>query len=453
MSVSARIHPIAALAAALLCAATAQAEPTDTGTPPAAARPGKKSAPEALPEPALRLRVVAPSAKGLWTLHLENEGDRWLRVPADLRLLRLSVESGDTMAKRPAKPALCATPAGLRSDAYPEHNSLLLGPGDSYVEAFDPRLFCFGKAAAAVEGGALVRARYGWDLPARGAKKVTPPFVVEGTTFPAAVEPKKVITAPALVLSWRPPEVDDESETAKADAADIKADAEEAEPAGADKDEKDKADKDKADKDKADKDKADKDKADKDKADKPPPLPVDENAPRFELHASPYIDAANAHRVAVTLTVTNVGHRAAIAAVRGRMFAFRVDGPDGIVRCHSAAPSHSLPRDAYSTIKPGGSTAVTLLVEEACGHDLFRRPGLYHVLPSVHLNETGTEVGLTALTGSFHAREPTLVRIAEGPEPFYKRAPQPIRAHHEAPEKPEDKPPPAPEDTREHPTP
>jgi hypothetical protein len=418
MSVSARSNPIAALAAGtLLFATAAHADPGEPAPrPPAAAHPGKKPAAEPLPEPALRLRVIAPSAKGPWTLHLENEGDRFLRVPADLRLLRLSVESGDTMAKRPAKPALCATPAGFRPSGFPEGNALLLGPGDAYVETFDPRLFCFGKDAAAIEGGALVRARYGWDPPAKGAKKVEPPFVVEGTAFPAAVEPKKMLVAPSLVLSWLLPEADDESAEAKADAEDAKVDAEETEPI-ADKDE------------------------DKDKAEKAPekaPVVVDENAARFEVHAAPYVDAANAYRVSLTLTVTNVGHRPAIASIRPRMVAFRVDGPDGIVRCQASVPSHALPREAYGTIKPGGTSSVTLLLEEACGRDLFRRPGLYHVLPSLHLNETGHEVGLTAFTGTVHAREPTLVRIAEGPEPFYKSPPQPIRAH--AADKAEEKP-------------
>jgi hypothetical protein len=352
----------------------------------------------------MRFRIVAPSAQGAWTMHLENEGARWLRVPADVRLIHLTLESGDTMAKRPPKPMPCTVPAGLRPEGFPERSALVLGPGDAYEEAFDPRLFCFGKAAKALEGGAIVRATYGWDAPRRqwGPKKVEPPFAVEGTVFPAAVEPKKQLLAPTLVLSWLPPDEEDEASASLPTSKPPEGEAED----GKNADESE------------------------GQHENPSPVhpPVDENAPRLEVTASPYVDAPNGYKVAVTLTVTNVGHRSALAAIRSRMVAFRIEGPDGAVRCHAAPPTRGLPRTAYQPLKPGASTALTLLVEEACEHDLFRRPGLYQVMPSLHLNESGAEVGLTAMTGVFHAPHPTLVRIADGPEPFAKRPPEAVRA-------------------------
>ncbi len=400
---------LAALAATFLLAASAHADKAPKAPPP-----------EPLPDPELHVRVVAPSAQGPWTLHLENEGTHWLRVPADVRLLHLSIESGDTMARRPPKPVKCSAPAGLRLDAFPERNALLLGPGDSYVEAFDPRLFCFGKDAKAIAGGALVRAYYGWELPARGVKKVEPPFAVEGTTFPAAVEPRKQLVAPSLVLSYLPPEPEEvpEAPPPPASAAPpvihAAAPPEDVDPDGPPDEE-----------------------AAAEEAPAPapvvaenaaPPAPPDENAPRFELKATPYADAIDGFKVSITVTATNVGHRAATAAILTRMVGFRVEGPDGTVHCHAARPTHALPREAYRVIKPGGSTAITLLVEEACRQELFRRPGLYHVRPSLHLNEDGSEAHLEALTGTVRALEPTLVRILSGPEPFYRQAPQAIRA-------------------------
>ena len=393
-----RSPALAAVGATLLVAVAAPA-----GDPPAPAPPAPAAAPPAapvravhagarapkdpLPEPQLRVWVVAPSAKGLWTLHLENEGPLGLRVPADIRLLRFTIESGDTMSKRQPKPIHCGLPASMRPDVVADRNALLLGPGDSYVESFDPRLFCFGSAAgAALQGGALVRVRYGWEPPARGVKKMGPPFVVEGTAFPAVVEPQKQVVGPSMVLSWLAPEEPDEEA----------APAEDEPPAP-------------------------------EAGHEPEPI-VDENAPRFELHAPSHVDAVTAFRVSLAITVTNAGHRPGVAAIRPRMLGFRVEGPDGLAHCPAAPPTRGLPREAFQTLKPGGSVAFTILVEEACGRDVFRRPGLYRLQPVLHLDERGDEHGLSAITGILHTAEPTLVRISEGPEPFYKSPPAAVRA-------------------------
>jgi hypothetical protein len=58
---------------------------------------------------------------------------------------------------------------------------------------------------------------------------------------------------------------------------------------------------------------------------------------------------------------------------------------------------------------------------------MFRRPGLYKVTPSLHLVESGSELGLAAYTGVARVKEPTYVRIAAGPEPFHASAPKAVR--------------------------
>jgi hypothetical protein len=354
--------------------------------------PGKPAAVEPLPDPEIRLRVIAPSGQGPWLLRIDNEGGRFLRIPADVRLLHLTIEGGDTMARVKPRPVSCAAPPGLRTEGFPEKNAILLGPGESYAEAFDPRLFCFGKDAQALAGGVVVRARFGWDPPARGAKKVDPPFAVEGTAFPAEVAPQKQLVAPTFVLSYPPPEADD-------DEVDPPPPVEEAKPA----------------------------EDGKPPEVKPAPEVVDENAPRIEIKGTPWVDASSGARVTLTITATNVGHRAALVAVRSRMFAFRVNGPDGIERCGAAPPTRSIPREGFQTLKPGASVTQTLLVEEACGRELFRRPGLYRVTPTLHLDESGTEIGLAALTAIVRAKEPTLVRVQAGSEPFYRAAPTAVK--------------------------
>ena len=243
-----------------------------------------------------------------------------------------------------------------------------------------------------IAGGVIVHARFGWDAP-KHAKKLAAPFAVEGTEFPAAVAPQKALVAPTIVLSYERPGEDD------------------------------------ADDEKAKDDKPDEEKATDDKAkEEPPKAPiVDENAARIEIKASPYADAANGYRVTMTVTATNAGHRAALAAIRTRMLTFRVDGPDGVVRCGTPQPTHAVPRDGYRTLKPGASTSLTVLVEEACGRSLFRRPGLYRVTPSLHLVESGSELGIGVYTGVAQVNEPTYVRIAGGPQPFHAGPPKAVR--------------------------
>src|SRR5438270_423838 len=64
------------------------------------------------------------------------------------------------------------------------------------------------KAAVPELPDADVRARYGWDAP-KGAKKLDPPYAVEGTEFPLVVAPQKQLGAPAMVLSYMPPDLDE----------------------------------------------------------------------------------------------------------------------------------------------------------------------------------------------------------------------------------------------------
>ncbi|MFT3766150.1 MAG: hypothetical protein QM820_11645 [Minicystis sp.] len=387
-------------------AAPPGAPPPPAAPPAPAPRPSAKKAPAKppepeLPDPEVRFRIIAPSAQGLWTMRLENEGTRWVRVPADARLIRFTIEPGDTLSKKAGKPINCQAPAGLRPDGFPDPRALMLAPGDAYVETFDPRLFCFGKDAQAIDGGVIVRARYGWDAP-RNAKKVDPPFAVEGTEFPATVAPQKQLFAPTIVLSWEPPEPD-ESEV-KVDKSDD------------DKDPK------KDDNDKGSKDAKD-DKDDKDKPESPPP---DDNAPRIELKANAYAEAATGFRVALTMTATNTGRRPTLVAIRSRMFAFRIEGPDGLTRCSAMGQTRTIARDGYRPLKPGGSASLTVLVEEACGRSVFRRPGLYKVTPSLNLVESGSELGLAAYTGIARAKDATLVRVHGGPDPYHQSSPKPV---------------------------
>jgi hypothetical protein len=398
---------------------------------PAKAAAPKPPEPEPLPPPAARVWMVAGTPQGPWTLRIDNEGDKSLRIPADVRLLRFEIEAEGyvvpaepvdprpkkwTKPKAAPKPTVCKIPAPLRPDAFPDASALLLRPGESYVESFDPRLFCFGKdAAARLAGGAVVHARFGWETPKQPAwsKKKAPdtgPFVVETTVFPPDTMPLRELVAPTMVLHFnRPPKppmaeailpaepapTDAEAKPAALDpkAAPAKPAAKPSDPAAAD-----------------------------------PPLPpvVDENAPRLELTTAPFVDASSTSRAAVTLTATNVGRRPMLVALHQRMIGFRIDGPDGVLRCASMPATHGIPRELYRTLKPGASSSMTFLLGEGCTRDALRRPGLYRVTATLNANESGSELGLAAYTGKARTVEPALVRVLSGPDPFYAVAPHAV---------------------------
>ncbi|WP_438035547.1 hypothetical protein [Sorangium sp. So ce204] len=409
------------------------------GAPKASA---KKKAPESppLPPPPARLWLIAPSPHGPWTLRIDNEGERPMRIPADVRLLRLEV---DTLNKRAKKTVRCAAPAGLKPSGFPERRALLLAPGQSYMEHFDPRLLCFGKDEAALAGGSVVRTWYGWGPPPKWSKKPpAAPFAAESTDHPPAFAPAPGLAAPTVVLSYAlPPDAaaDDAGGSEPASPA-----GETAQPPG------DKAAQPTDDKaaqptdDKAAQ--ATDDKAAPTSADRPAgesaekrvpadkdhgagargkPI-VDANAPRLELTSEPWSDAASPRSIVVRVSAKNAGRRAMTVAIRSRMLEFHVAGPNGETICTAAPPTRAIPRDLFRTLKPGASADVSVLLREVCPADTFKREGLYEVTATLHANEPGTGLGLDAYTAVVHAKNTTLLRVKSAPEPFYAAAPRAV---------------------------
>jgi hypothetical protein len=457
---------IAALSLATLLGGPALADETPAPPPAAGAaagKPAKTPDPAPLPPPEVRFWMAAPTPTGLWSFRIDNEGQKAVRIPADIRLLRFEIEPAPIEAAaaeaskgkpkpkdaKAAKPIVCELPASLRPDGFPDKSALLLAPGESYLESFDPRLFCFGDSSpTALRGASLVRTHFGWNAPAakKGKPAATTPFAVEGTAFPAEVAALPGIDAPTMVLSYekaapeasktppsptpidpralpkrgRPSSAGDASKPkpgAKADEPKPGAKADEPKPGS---------------------------KADEPSA--PPPAPakpavVDENAPRLELGAARFIDAGSANRAAITLTATNAGHRPMLVALHNRMLAFRVEGPDGSFRCDAMPPTHAIPRELFRTLKPGQSSSMTVLIAETCPREALRRPGLYKVTATLFANESGAELGLSAYTGAAWLKTPSLVRVLSAPEPFYASPPHAL---------PTPKPPePAPEESEE----
>ncbi|WP_438019072.1 hypothetical protein WMF18_08400 [Sorangium sp. So ce315] len=412
----------------------------------------KKKAPEPPPLPPAPARVwlIAPTPQGPWTLRIDNEGERPMRIPADVRLLRLEI---DTLNKRTKKTVRCAAPAGLKPSGFPERRALLLAPGQSYMEHFDPRLLCFGKDEAALAGGSVVRAWYGWGPPPKWSRKApSPPFAVESTDDPLAFAPAQGLAAPTLVLSYglppkkeaaggepdgaEPPSPPGDGQAQPSDTTAQPQGDKAAQPQG----------------DKAAQPQGDKaaqpegDKATQASTDSPAgavagqpatsskapgagssgkPI-VDANAPRLELKSEPWSDAASPRSIVVRSSARNAGRRPMTVAIRSRMFEFHVAGPNGATVCQASPPTGAIPRDMFRTLKPGASVDVSILLREVCPANTFAREGLYEVTATLHANEPGTGLGLDAYTAKVTAREPTLLRVKSAPEPFYAAAPRAV---------------------------
>lgn len=390
----------AAIGAALLATMSAA---------PAAAAPPAPAAPSLPPTPA-RLWLIAPTATGPWTMRIDNTGEQPIRIAADLRLLSFEIDT-HTKGKRPLT---CSVPRALRPSSFPEKRALLLAPGKSYIETFDPHLFCFGKLAEALRGSVIVRTRYGWDPPPKWSRKPpTAPFVAEGVAYPPTIAPLRELGAPTFILSYATT-VDDtkgaEQPTGSpAPSADVNEHehhhGQAREGRGGSQHEHGRT----------------AEPNDENKG------IVDENAAKLDLATAPYSDAHSARDVRIAATVTNTGHRPATVALRPRMLGFHVVGPDGATQdCAPASPSQTMPRDMFRELKPGASTSLDVLVVEQCPELHFDRPGLYHVMTKLSALESGERFGLDVWTGTAVAPEPTLVRVATGSEPFDASTPSAV---------------------------
>jgi hypothetical protein len=429
------------------------AAPRPVAAPPQAAssRPATALLPaaEPLPNPPVRLWMVASAPQGPWTMRIDNEGEKPLRIPADVRLLRFEIEPDPepyvapseaaevkpkkwVKPKAPPKSVVCKIPAPLRADGFPDKSALLLRPGESYVESFDPRLFCFGKEAAArLVGGAVVHTRFGWEAPPKPAwsakkKPDSGPFAVEGTSFPPEVLPLRELTAPTMVLHFNRPA---KRPAPEAQPGEPPTDAGEPQPRAADTgatDSREPPPPPPPANAKAMNANEPQPRAAGAKAAAPLPPVVDENAARLEITSAPFLEASSTARATITVTATNVGRRPMLVALHPRMLGFRVDGPDGVLRCSAMPPTHGIPRERFRTLAPGASSAMTLLLSEGCTRDALRRPGLYRIQTTLLAGESGAELGLAAYTDKVRTREPTLLRVLDGPDAFYAVAPRAV---------------------------
>jgi len=328
------------------------------------------AAPPALPVPNVSLVVSAPSPAGPWTMRVANEDALPVRIPADARLLRL-----DVTPPGEARRVRCALPPPLRPRRFPQDRALYLEPGQAYEERFDPLLFCFGaREARALVPGAVVRAFLGWPRD---------PYAVEDLRRRSETAPLRALAAPPVTLGRGEARAGiglapEEGHAAPSATGEVLGE----------------------------------------------PAP-DEKAPRLAVEAPRFVQAASPHALALPVSAWNAGLRPMRVVLRDRMIRVAVEGPTGPFTC--AAPERvrdATSRQLFRTLAPGQRVPLAVRLAELCGHEVFRRPGLYRVTATLRADEGGEARGFAAFTGEARAGRPTLVRLLSAPEPFHLLPPE-----------------------------
>jgi hypothetical protein len=334
-----------AFAAALLsvsASAPAQRLPTPGAKPAAAAHTA--------PLPQVHLSIDAPAAAGPWTMRVTNAGEVPVRIVADARLLTL-----DVTPRGASKPVRCELPADMRPGDDLER-PLVLPPKRSYVETFEPRLYCFGaKKLDALAPQAIVAAHLGW--PGRGER---PPFEVSPID---GVEPA---LAPLRAIDAAPIALPDEPTAAPA-----------------------------------------------------PTLPHrDPDPPRLSLTGSVAVDAESVAGTAVVVTVRNEGSRAAVVRFQPATLGFDVSGEKGVERCGWPTLPSAPTREQFMTVRPGAEASLSLVLADYCAGHALDHAGLFVVRPWLDTRKaSGADIGVRSFDDELVATKPTLVRLHKGTAP------------------------------------
>jgi len=301
------------------------------------------------PAPSVALAITAPSPDAAWTMRVENTGTVPLHVLADASFLSLEVTPEG--AKRSVR---CSLPLEMRPhDA--DDRMLVIPPGRSYSEKFDPRVFCFN---AALAPGASVVAHLGWPTPARSAKKLAPPYAVRPIDgLEPQVSAAKEIASPAATIG-------PSSSTAK-------------------------------------------------EPDDTRPLRVTSSA---AIDVARPMDIALPVTITNrgTTSATFLLRPETIALDVTGPSGIGVTDPSPSVRCEAESmPSTSI-RDAFTTLAPKQRTSLTVMVSVLCPEHTFDQAGLYMVRARLDTRRaSGAGIGLRTFDGDVPADKATRVRVRE----------------------------------------
>jgi hypothetical protein len=350
----------AALTSSVALAARAQSSPpasTPVAKPPARAA-GKPRVPrpetETKPAPDAKVTIETPATRGPWTLRVFNGGDVPFRLVADARLLALDVVPRSARAS-----THCELPADMRpSDDL--DRTLVVPPGRSYAESFEPRLYCFGSKLDALAPGAIVIAHLGWTT----GRKTEAPFVV------SAIEGVEPELAPLKSIDSRPVALPDEPSAWMVPAVRAEHD-------------------------------------------------VESDAARLSIGGPTTIDATSPNDIAIPLTLRNEGARSIVVRFRPEVIGFDVIAPAGVEHCAWPMVPAAAMRELFTTVPPKGAETLSVALGSYCTKHALDQEGLIVARPRLDTrNASGAAVGLRSFDGEVIALTPTVVRLHRGAKPL-----------------------------------
>jgi hypothetical protein len=305
------------------------------------------------PAPNVRLSIETPATRGPWTMRVTNDGDVPVRIVADARLLSL-----DVTPRGARKATHCDLPADMRLNDDLER-SLVVPPGGSYAESFEPRLYCFGGKLDALDPGAVVVARLGW--PSRS--RTDPPFE---TSPIEGIEPE---VAPLKSIESLPVALPDEPSPGLLSEEELRG-------------------------------------------------RFDPDLPRLSLRASEYIDADSPNDIEVGLTIRNDGTRAAVVRFRPDVLAFDIVGPNGPEHCVWPMIPAAAMLEMFSTLAPKATETLHVTLDSYCTDHGLDLNGLIVVMARLDTRKaSGAPLGLPSFDGELVAKTPTVVRLHRGAAP------------------------------------
>ncbi|MBX3182271.1 MAG: hypothetical protein KIT72_09545 [Polyangiaceae bacterium] len=395
--------------ASLAAVATADAAPGA----PAPKPPARGEALQYSEHPApssVKLTVTQHGPELPWRYQLTNFGEHPVVVVADPRLLWFEVEVPGKRTKR----RTCRLPEGLFPKAVDRDFAILLRPGDTFEQRFDPRLYCFAAGGQTeLVAGSVVHPRFGWPRvyttswqrgKAVKTEKLSAPFVVSPPEPPraerarsaqsrragAAAEATAAAKAkrPAPSLSTHLRSIEGQGFGLKSAYAGWSKDA--LSPDGALSPEASQADE-----------------------DDPfsPPTP--------QLTAMVGSDAEAERTATITIQLKNPSRERSLSVFfRRELLSFEVMGPDGLRTCEPEPRTRAPEAQSFTTLGPGKSIQVVSRLVELCPRRTFDRPGLYLVRARLDAQTRGDDAGVDAFTGRVVASAPASVRIRSGEKRF-----------------------------------
>lgn len=341
--------------------------------------------------------TVQPSNKdgATWSMSVKNTGDAPVRIVADPRLLVLELtpppppesETANAKKKKPSKPVVlrCELPKDTRP-ANDEERELVLPPKRSWSAHIDPRFYCFGARERALldahAPGTVVKPAFGWPSattkPASKKTKLTPPFVAAPIKTSDPFTAVKVVEGASFTFDEpsTTPETKSPEGTAPTDT---------------------------------------KGTANKTEATEGDPL---RSAPSLTLSMPSSMDASVGKNLSTTVTLKNTGDRAATTYFRSNMIGFVVEGPHASTTCDVQRSVDAPLREMFTTLKPKGSTSVSMLITAACDPEIFAEAGTYRVYPVLDATQaSGQPIGLRTVDEKIVGTKPMLLRVRHPQRP------------------------------------